>query len=81
MSGGPAGELSAELVDHDRRDGAADVVALHQDLAAAALADELVADLVEAGGGVVGAEHGDGEKQMARMWRRRLGDAGSRRRS
>ena len=59
--GKTGGDFGAELADHAVGVGAADVVALEQDLAAAADAHELVADGVEARGGCAGAEHGDGE--------------------
>ncbi len=58
--GGSGGDLGVEFADHDGGVGAADVVALDQDLAAAAGADELVADAVVLGAG--GADHGDGDE-------------------
>ena len=59
--GQAGGDFGAELVDLAVGVGAADVVALEEDLAAAADAHELVADGVEARGGCAGAEHGDSE--------------------
>jgi len=55
-----------EFVAHAVGVGAADVVALEQDLVASADAHELMAEFVEAGGGVSGAgESGDSEGEQS----------------
>ena len=54
-----------QFVAHAVGVGAADVVAFEQNLVAAADAHELVADFVEASGGIAGAgqgEHGEGQQ-------------------
>ncbi len=61
-SDGAGVELGVQVGDLTGGVGAADVVALEQDLAAAAGAHEVVAEAVEAGRGRAGAEHGEGDE-------------------
>ena len=60
--GGAGIELGVQVGDLAGGVGAAYVVALEQDLAAAAGAHEVVAEAAEAGRGVAGAEHGEGDE-------------------
>ncbi len=63
-----AGDGGHQFVAHAVGVGAADVVAFEQNLVAAADAHQLVAEIVEAGSGIAGADEGeDGEPEQATM--------------